>query len=134
MPTGTLENCPHFGEHGPTVCPTGAHTQPWAHRGMLRAHNGPQWGPHSAHILGWVWAVPLGTHLGRISRRENNPTQQSPPAAAEEKLSRNAFRPPVNERAECEQYQVEVSTQHSVFPPHSGVRRREIGCCDFGLI
>ena len=51
--------------------------------------------------------------------------QQPPHAAAEVMPPRNAFRPPVNECAECEQWQEEISTQYYGSPSRSAVRRSE---------
>ena len=58
-------------------------------------------------------------------RRSENATQWPPQAAAEEMPPQNAFRSPVNERAEGEQYQEEISMQYYGSPSRSAVRRRE---------
>ncbi|CAL8372599.1 unnamed protein product [Arctogadus glacialis] len=56
-------------------------------------------------------------------RRSENATQWPPHSAAEEMPPRNAFRPLVNERAEGEQYQEEISMQYYGSPSRSAVRR-----------
>ena len=63
-----------------------------------------------------------------VWRYENNVTQRPLPAAVEEMPSRNAFGPPVNEHAECQQCTEEISMQYYGAPSRSVVRQ-----CEYSL-
>ncbi|CAL8359323.1 unnamed protein product [Gadus morhua 'NCC'] len=73
-----------------------------------------------------------GKDVVLLVRRSENATQWPPQAAAEEMPPQNAFRSPVNERAEGEQYQEEISMQYYGSPSRSAVTFIQAVQCEMG--